>query len=323
MNPQALHDIFNTAGPQAAHIADLWWLTVAICAVVFVAVMGALVIALRRAPRADPSTPPDLASLNAPEPRVRRSVISAVALSIVLLIVLMVASFTTDRALAKLALQDALHIEVTANQWWWAAHYDDADPSRTFDTANELHIPTGRPVVITLKSNDVIHSLWIPNLHGKKDLIPGQVATMQLRADTPGVYRGQCAEFCGLQHAFMALDVTASAPTEYEQWAQQQRQSAPEPSGAQEKRGRELFLGGSCMLCHAIDGTTAGARRGPNLTHVASRASLAAGRLTNTPENLAAWITDPQKHKPGANMPAHPLPEADLQALVAYLETLK
>jgi cytochrome c oxidase subunit 2 len=323
MNPATLQDMLQAAGPQAAHIGELWWLMLAVCAAVFVAVLAALFMALRRAPRSDPRTPADIASLSRDEPGPRRAVISAVALSTVLLVGLLVASVATDRALARLPLGDALHVEITAHQWWWDIRYDDPDPTRMFTTANEMHIPVGRPVIVTLKSDDVIHSFWVPNLHGKKDLIPGRTATIQLRADDPGTYRGQCAEFCGLQHALMAMVVIASPPQEYEAWAEGQRRAAPQPGDERQKRGQALFVSGSCMLCHAIGGTPAGARKGPDLTHLGSRKTLAAGTLPNTPQHLAAWILDPQKFKPGVNMPAHPLPAQDLDALVAYLGMLQ
>jgi cytochrome c oxidase subunit II len=320
---KALHHALDPAGPQAGHIADLWWLTLAICAFVFVAVLVALAWALWRARRADATTAPDVSPLHQPERGARLVVTGAVALSIVLLVVLVAASAMTDRALAHLPLGNALHVQVTAHQWWWDVRYDDATPAGIFSTANEMRIPVGRPVLVTLKSDDVIHSFWVPNLHGKKDLIPGKESVLQLRADRPGAYRGQCAEYCGLQHAFMAFVVNAVPPEEFERWAQAQRSPAPPPSSDAQKRGMDLFLTGSCMMCHAIQGTTAQGHEAPDLTHVASRESLAAGRLANTPENLAAWIADPQKFKPGVNMPSHRLPDQDLQALVAYLGILK
>jgi cytochrome c oxidase subunit 2 len=310
-----VQDVLSPAGPQAARIAELWWLTIALCAVVFVAVLAFLLHALWKAPRADSRMPADLSSLAADSPRARHGVIAAVALSTVGLAVLLVASVATDRALVQLDLRDALHIEVTAHQWWWDIRYDDPQPARAFNTANELHVPVGRAVIVTLRSDDVIHSFWVPNLHGKKDLIPGYTTTTQFRADRAGTYRGQCAEFCGLQHAFMAFLVVAQPQAEFEAWA--------EPEGDEPRRGQSLFLGGPCMLCHAIQGTTASARKAPDLTHVASRTTLAAGTLPNTPSNLAAWILDPQKIKPGVNMPAHPLAPQDLQALLAYLGTLR
>jgi cytochrome c oxidase subunit 2 len=311
------------AGPQSAHIASLWWLTLAICVVVFVAVMAALAWAVWRAPRSTPATPPDVASPHLAEARAKWSVVGAVAASVVGLGVLLVASVVTDRALAGLPLDNAVNIEVTAHQWWWEVLYDDAEPSKIFSTANEIYIPVGRPVQVTLKSDDVIHSFWVPNLHGKKDLIPGRTATIQLRADKAGTYRGQCAEFCGLQHAFMAFFVKAVPADQFQQWQERQRKTATEPAGEREKRGKELFLGGTCMMCHAIQGTPANAHKAPDLTHVASRETLAAGRLANSPQQLSAWIADPQAFKPGVNMPAHRVAPADLEALTAYLGTLK
>jgi len=351
MDPKFVHHVLDVAGPQAAHIAQLWWLTVAICAAVFAAVLIALAIALRRGRAGGDSTaqggpdsgghgrdklagdgvmpavpPPDLSSLTTPERRVVRTVSIATFVSALLLVALVVASVLTDRALANLALERALHIQVTAHQWWWDVRYtgeDRDDPSQIFSTANELHVPVGRPVIVELNAADVIHSFWVPNLHGKKDLLPGQTSTIRLQADRPGTYRGLCAEFCGLQHAWMDYAVVAESPADFDAWSARQRQDAPEPTDDATKRGRDLFLSGSCMLCHAIQGTPGGGRQAPDLTHVASRASLGAGRLANTPENLAAWIRDPQQLKPGVNMPAHPLPDADMNALVAYLETLK
>src|SRR5262249_45679315 len=156
-------------------------------------------------------------------------------------------------------------------------------PERVFTTANEMKIPVGKPVVVTLQGDDVIHSFWIPNLHGKKDLIPGRVAKIQFRADREGTWTGRCAEYCGLQHAFMDFDVVALSPQRFAEWADHQRQAAADPPSPIARRGRELFLTGSCMLCHAINGTSASGRRAPDLTHLASRAHLAAGRLANTP----------------------------------------
>jgi len=318
-----LQDALHPAGIQAAHIAGLWWFTVAICAVVFVAILAGLFYALVRAPRGDAATPPDMASMERPERATKRTVVTAVALSIVGLLALLGASIATDRALATLPLANAVHIEVIGHQWWWQVNYDDPVPARTFSTANEMHIPVGRPVVVSLKADDVIHSFWVPNLHGKKDAIPGRTNTIQLQADKPGTYRGQCAEFCGLQHAFMAFTVVAEDDARFQQWADAQRKPAPEPTDAKARRGHDLFMSGTCMMCHQIQGTTANARKGPDLTHVASRPTLAAGTLANDAQSLAAWIRDPQKLKPGVNMPAHHVPDDELDALVAYLETLK
>ena len=318
-----LHDALQPAGPVAAHIAELWWLTVAICAIVFVAVLVALAIALRRAPRGDASSPPDLAALGGPEPRTQRTVSIAVALSIAGLLALLAASVAADRALAHAPNDNALHIEVVGHQWWWDVTYDDPQPSRQFRTANEIHIPVHRPVILSLTSSDVIHSFWVPSLAGKKDLIPGHTLTLQLEADRPGVYRGQCAEFCGLQHAFMGFEVVADSAEAYAAWSDAQRKPASPPSGGAALQGHDLFLSGTCMMCHAVAGTTAGARTAPDLTHVATRKWLAAGTIPNDPGHLSAWIQDPGRFKPGVQMPAHHVSPGELDALVAYLETLR
>lgn len=318
-----LHDALHALGPQAAHIVDLWRIFLFICTGVFAAVMAALAYALWHAPRSQAGDPPDLGTVNRPEPGPRRSVATAVTAAVLLLLVLLVASVFTDRALARLPLKDAVNIEVTAHQWWWTVKYLNGPVSETFETANEIHVPVGRPVVVTLRSDDVIHSLWIPSLAGKRDLIPGRTAQLAFRADRPGIYRGQCAEFCGFQHAFMAFEVHAQAPEDYEAWRRQQLATPPEPTDPQARRGKQLFQSLSCAMCHSVQGTPAQGKRAPDLTHLASRRSIAAGALPNTPGNQASWIADPHRHKPGVNMPAHQLSAEDLGALVAYLGTLR
>ena len=321
--PAAPHSVLDAMGPQAAHIVDLWRVFVVICSLVFAAVLAALLYVVWRAPRAGADSAPDLSAVNRPERRLRRNVAGAVVASGALLVALVLASVFTDRALAQLSLVNAVNIEVTAHQWWWTARYTNGGPSDIFVTANEIHVPTGRPVLVQLKADDVIHSLWIPNLAGKKDLIPGRSASLQFRADKPGVYRGQCAEFCGFQHALMGLLVVADEPPQFEAWVQAQRAPASEPGNPQAARGKELFQSLSCAMCHAIQGTIANAQHAPDLTHVASRQTLAAGTLANTPQEMGSWILDPQRHKPGTNMPATPMSPQDLDALVAYLGSLK
>lgn len=317
------HHVLGPAGPQAAAISHLWWLTFAVCALVLVGVLAALAYAVWRAPRGTEATAPDLALLDRAEPRLERSVTVGVAVSAALLFGLLVASFFTDRALARLPLADAVHIELTAHQFWWEARYHDARPSRIFTTANELHVPVGRPVVLTLRSADVIHSFWVPSLHGKKDLIPGRESTFSLRADRAGVYRGQCAEFCGYQHANMLLYVVADAPADYERWAEAQRRPAALPTSDQARRGMELVVGSTCAMCHTIAGTRAQGRQAPDLTHVASRSTIGAGILPHNAGTRAAWITNPQAIKPGVNMPPHAFSGRDLNAINAYLATLR
>jgi cytochrome c oxidase subunit 2 len=282
-------------------------------------------LSLRRAPRALETTQPDLSMINRVEPGPKRGVTQAVLLSTLGLLILIAASFFTDRAIARLPLKDAVHIEVTGHQWWWTARYLDGDDTHAiFSTANEIHVPVGRPVILKLQADDVIHSLWVPNLAGKKDLIPGRTALLEFRADKAGLYRGQCAEFCGLEHALMGLLVVAEPPDQFNTWVDAQRQPAPQPTQAKAQRGMQVFQSSSCAMCHSIEGAPfAGAQHAPDLTHVASRQTLAAITLKNTPENMAAWIRNPQTFKPGAAMPATPLSQDDLDAVVAYLEGLK
>jgi len=314
------HDALAPAGPQADAIGHLWSLMLAVSTLVWLAVMLAVVVAIVRTPHR--RTAEGLAPAGDERP-VRRSVYAAVAISTVLLIVLFVASVMTDRALARLPTQGAVHIHLIGHQWWWEAVYEHLDPARRFSTANELHIPVGRPVSLTLDSDDVIHSVWVPNLHGKKDLIPGHTARIDWRADKPGLYRGPCAEFCGYQHALMTLLVVAEPQSQYDAWEAAQRRSADEPTDPQAKRGRDVFVATSCAMCHAIQGTDAQGQHAPDLTHLVSRETIAAGTLQNTPAIRAAWITDPQNFKPGANMPPHALSGEDFNALLAYLATLK
>jgi len=320
------HEVLAPAGVQADHIGRLWNVFLAICTVVTLAVFAVFAFVLWRTPRAAADAPADLSSLGRHEAGPYRSVLAAVAISILLLLVLLGASVWTDRALTRMALADALSIQVVGHQWWWEARYGPAahEPmSNQFLTANELHVPVGRPVIVTLTAGDVIHSLWVPNLAGKKDLIPGRTAKLQFRADRPGVYRGQCAEFCGYQHAYMGFQVFADAPADYAKWEARQRLEAGTPTDATLQRGQQVFLGSTCIMCHTVNGTTAQANFGPDLTHVGGRTTLAAGMLRNTPQDLRRWIADPQKIKPGTNMPSSTLSDTDLDALVAWLESLK
>jgi cytochrome c oxidase subunit 2 len=319
---QYSQDALRTVGPNATHILDLWRLTLAICTGVFVAVVAVLLAALWRSRQAAAQALQQTQPL--PERSLHWRIGAGTAVSTVLLLVLLGASIVTDRALGVLAKpQDAVQVEVVGHQWWWELRYQEADVSRRFATANELHVPVGRPVQLTLKADDVIHSFWVPNIAGKKDLIPGRTTTLTIQADRAGSYRGQCAEFCGAQHAWMAFLVVADEPAQYEAWADAQRRAAQPPASAQAQRGQQVFMQSTCVMCHAIQGTDANAQRAPDLTHVGSRQTLAAGRLNMNREMLASWIADPQRHKPGVNMPGHRFDDADLQALAAYLEGLK
>jgi cytochrome c oxidase subunit 2 len=319
-------DVLHGAGPQAAHVVDLWRVTLAVCGVVFTLVLCAFLLALWRGGREQARQLEGDERPGGSERAERRAaglVVASVVVSVALLFVLITLSVLTDRALARADLRDAIHIEVTAHQWWWELRYDDPDVSRIFTTANEMHVPVGRPIILTLRSDDVIHSFWLPSIVGKKDLIPGRPTTHFLRADVEGRYRGQCAEFCGAQHAWMVLELVAQQGDAFERWAQGQRAALVSSPDAKVNRGRELFLSGSCTMCHAVSGTEASGRRGPDLTHVGNRRRIAAGALPNTPEAMAQWISDPQQVKPGVNMPANRYSQDDLLALVAFLGSLQ
>ena len=259
----------------------------------------------------------------ASERTLRISVATWTAAITIGLFVLTIASYATDRRMAIAAAQTApVQIKVTAQQYWWEIEYKDPGGGGSFRTANELHLPVGRPAHVELVADDVIHSLWIPNLAGKQDLIPGRSTDLSLLPARPGRYRAQCAEFCGLQHAHMALDVTVESPAAYAAWYARSLQPAAAPATPEQRKGYALFQNRQCAACHAITGTPAFGAVGPDLTRVAARASLAAGTLPNAHARLERWIADPQGVKPGNRMPRVPLTPGELHALSAYLETL-
>jgi cytochrome c oxidase subunit 2 len=320
-----IQNSINPAGPQANSLSRLWWLMFIVCSIVFVAVMIALLLALRNQTREPQyASTPILEPPQQEERRCRNVVLSAVTITVIILFVFLIVSFSAGRSLtADLAQKNGLSIELTGHQWWWEVRYQDVDASNIFTTANEIHIPVGVPVTFSLKGGDVIHSFWVPNLAGKKDLIPGKINTIWLQADKPGVYRGQCAEYCGLQHAQMALWVVAEPPEQFNAWRQNQTQTSVQPTSDSQKHGQQVFLTSTCVMCHAINGTRAGSNSGPNLTHVASRNTIAAATLANTRDHLAQWIKDSQSVKPGNKMPQNNLAESDLQSLLDYLQSLK
>lgn len=312
----------DPAGPQAEAIATVWDVFFAVSVVVWVLTIGALAIATLRSRRrreSDPSTEdPRLVK------RLIAGVIAAGAVTVLTLVALLVVSIQSGNALAALEDDaDALHVRITGRQWWWQIDYEHDNPQRAAQTANELVLPVGKVVHLELASADVIHSFWVPSLHGKKDLIPGRMNRTWLRIDEPGTYRGQCAEFCGLEHANMKLTIYAVPASEFESWLVHQRSEAEKPRTPQEQHGQRVFQAGPCVMCHTIAGTSAGANLGPNLTHLASRTTLGAGAMPNTAENLRTWITDPHRAKPYVRMPALQLAPDDLDALVAYLRSLK
>lgn len=246
------------------------------------------------------------------------------AIPVLILGVTLAATLSSMRAHSAIeSAEPEVTIKVIGHQWWWEIQYQSDEPQRMLTTANEIRIPAGQPVRIELESRDVIHSFWVPNLQLKTDLVPGRSTVTWIHADEPGVFRGQCAEFCGLQHTNMAFFVVALEPDDYDAWFEAQLEPAAEPQTELEIAGREVFMEHACSVCHAIRGTPAFATMGPDLTHLASRVSLAAGTLPNTRGHLAGWISDPQGIKPGNQMPNVDLEAHELLALVAYLEILQ
>ena len=309
-----MQSVLHPAGVEAGIVSHLWWVMFWTCAVVWVAVAGAALAAVYRGRHrrgvANAST-------------ISANVVIATGVSIVALVWLLFESVLTGRAQENVSTKDSLHIQVTGYQWWWDVQYENPIASLQVTTANEIHVPVGRPVVVDLFAGDVIHSLWIPNLQGKIDLIPGRHNTLTLRADVPGIYRGQCAEYCGAQHAHMAIVVVADPPDQFERWLTANRAAAPAPVTPSQVRGKEVFERGPCAMCHNITGSLASARTAPDLTHIASRSTIGAATVPNTRGYLAGWIMDPQHIKPGNKMPPTGLSDEELQAVLDYLETLK
>jgi cytochrome c oxidase subunit 2 len=311
-----VQNALSPAGPQASTIANLTWWFFGVCLVVYVLTIATALWAVTRRRR-----PSD----DAPETSRRLAVViaGATGVTIVTLIALTVASVAAGRGLLSPSAPGAITVNVVGHQWWWDFTYADASPNQVVSSPNELHIPVGVPVVLNAESRDVIHSLWVPNLHGKRDLIPGFSSTTWIQADKPGVYRGQCAEFCGHQHAHMAFLVVVEPLDQFLRWIENQRRGAAPPATAAQQRGHDVFMKGPCVMCHTIRGTAAGARFGPDLTHVAGRQTIAAGTLPMTRGHLAGWISNSQTIKPGNRMPPNLVSGEDLQALLAYVETLR
>ena len=240
--------------------------------------------------------------------------------------VILIASFGTTVATINASTHPPrtppITLDITAHQWWWEVHVSDSVPSHSFTTANEIHIPVGVPILLHVQSPDVIHSFWVPELGGKIDVVPGQINESWIRADKPGIYRGACAEYCGLEHAHMAITVVAQSPSEYETWANIQRSEAAAPAANTAAALGENVFNQSCGGCHAIRGSGSLGRVGPDLTHVADRLTIAAGLIDNSSSALSEWIRDPQAMKPGVLMPSVGLRHDDLVDVVAYLETL-
>jgi cytochrome c oxidase subunit 2 len=310
-------------GLESANFIDLFAIFMAVCTLMYALVIAALLAALWRRRRAEEPLTVETGKHHESAPLLKPVLIGWTALMTIGLVGLTIAAFITDRSNAAGSDEPELLINVTANQWWWDVEYIAHDASRIIRTANELHLPVGVPVQVRLRSNDVIHSFWVPNLAGKQDLIPGRTTDIQLVPRKAGTYRGQCAEFCGVQHAHMALDVTVESRADFQRWAAAQQRPAFAPQTPLELSGYRYVTTRECSVCHNISGTPASARVGPDLTHVASRRSIAAGTLPMSRGNLYGWVADPQSQKPGSHMPTVGLDSNELHAVVAYLERLK
>ena len=295
-------------GDAARSVATMWWVLLIGSAVV-VGVVTLLVLAtlLKRRGRLD---------------RVERrgggttfALVSGAVIPAVVLVALFVYVLSSLDATAQPKGRGDVNVEIVGKQWWWAVRY----PDQSIETANEIHIPVGVPVRVTARTADVIHSFWVPRLNRKIDMIPGRRNAIVLKADRPGVYRGQCTEFCGLQHANMAFYVIAQPLGRWQRWVARERRSAAPDGGA----GERVFMSVGCSGCHTIRGTDARGDVGPDLTHLASRRTIAAGTVPNARGWLGGWILDPQHIKPGNKMPGLPLRGRQLQALLDYLEALE
>lgn len=311
-----LNYFLHAAGPAAGPTMHLGWVMTAIAVLVtlIIAVLLAGAI-LRKRPAQEVGT------LNA-EAGGMRWIYIGTGLSAAALLAMLVTILVTLESVASPASHPQLTITVTAYDWWWKVDYaDDPNPARNFSTANEIHIPVGEPVKVQLNSADVVHAFWVPQLAGKTQTIPGQTNEQWLQADRVGLYRGQCSQFCGAQHAHMALEVVAQAPADFNAWRDAQGQAAASAGDAAVVAGQRLFAE-RCAGCHTIRGTEANGLQAPDLTHLGSRRTIAAGTLTNTPAHLLDWIEHAQQIKPEALMPDIALTTGDAAALSAYLATL-
>jgi cytochrome c oxidase subunit 2 len=310
-------------GTKNYSVVAILWGTIAISLLV-TAIITVLVVVgvLRRRTRTDwpASIPPERGGSG------MRWIYIGVALSLPVLFGTAIWNYAVLAEIASPPSRTAFTIRVTGHQWWWEFRYIGADPSRGFTTANEIHIPVGRPVRIELATADVIHSFWVPELTGKMDTIPGQNNTTWLEADKPGSYRGQCTEYCGLQHAHMGLVVVADPPDKFAAWWDRELAA---PTTPVDEPARRRFMQGQlvfarhCAVCHTIRGTSAGGKVGPDLSHLMLRSTLAAATLPNTPGALSGWILEPQRIKPGNLMPNIVLSAGELASVRTYLLSLQ
>jgi cytochrome c oxidase subunit 2 len=322
ISPPITPSALDPHGPAAARIASLWWVMLGLGTAIFLLVVILLFAALLRGRRSTRETTPD--SLPSDVGR-RWPIGGGIVLPLIVIGVVFGYSIYTLAAIENPHEKPDVKIEVVGRRWWWEVKY----PDEGVTTANEIHIPVGVPVQIKLQSADVIHSFWIPELHGKMDLIPTRINNIVIQADQPGVYRGECAEFCGLQHAHMGFMVVAQSRADYDNWVKTQQQPAAAPVDQVAQQGQQVFMDAGCVFCHTVRGLEdkeldrSSIDLGPDLTHLDSRLTIAGASLEKNRGNLAGWIIDAQHVKPGALMPnMNNMNSQDLQNLLAYLETL-
>jgi cytochrome c oxidase subunit 2 len=307
-------------GTRAYPITALLWGMMLVCVAVVIVTGTLLAIAVFRKRAGALASLPGLSPIGREEDGLPWITIG-VGVSTAILFGMVVWTAVVLAAVGQQPVAAPLSLEVVAHQWWWEVRYLDDDPSRSFRTANEIHIPTGQRIAVRLSAPDVIHSFWVPALSGKTDTIPGQTNTTWIEADRPGVFQGQCTEYCGHQHAHMGFQVIASAPDDFDAWKAAQLASPP-PAIEEAAHDQDVFVA-KCGICHVVRGTRAGGALGPDLSHLMGRRTLAAAMLPNTPDNLARWITDPQGVKPGTLMPRPSLAGDDLGRITRYLSSLQ
>ncbi|TDG03258.1 cytochrome c oxidase subunit II [Paraburkholderia guartelaensis] len=314
-----------SAGPASGPVQVLDWALAALCVGVCTVIAALLYIAIRRNRRESASPNATLSQVNVADERGERTATRIVAvgtaISSVLLLGALVAMLRVLAAVADPPRAPSLTVTVTAYDWWWKVTYQ-TPAGASFVTANEIHIPTGEPVRVDLQSADVVHAFWVPALAGKTQAIPGQVNHQWIEADRPGVWRGQCTQFCGPQHAHMAMEVVAQAPADFSRWLDAQQQPAAAAQSGAAQRGEQLF-DARCSGCHAIRGTQSEGAQAPDLTHLASRRLIAAGTLANTSLNRLDWVAHAQQRKPESLMPDIALTPAEASDLSAWLDTLQ
>jgi len=311
-SPSMLHP----RGPESHKVAAIWWLMFSLAAGVYVVVGGFIVFATlrgRRSPEGRPSKISDSTFIWW----------GGIIVPVLILAVLAAATVSVTRTVRK-ADPRALRVEVVGKRWWWEVRYPDSGPThQDVVTANEIHIPVGRPVEIGVDSDNVLHSFWVPELAGKLDMVPGQHNILRLRADRPGTYRGQCAEFCGLEHGRMAFEIVADQPQDFDRWMARYQRTPSPPETEATARGELVFTREACAGCHTVKGTQAAGTLGPDLTNFGSRSWIGSVTVRNDTAHLSGWIANAQSIKPGALMPPIALEPGELDDLVLYMESLK